>query len=93
MFLRPINRTIIQPYFSRLISSSAREYKVILDNNTLYVDQSLAEALGWKPGLPPSGVNLTLSGWEPHYFAIAQTGTDSGMSYSLSHQVQRLVAC
>ena len=26
------------------------------------------------------GVPLTLSGWAPNYFAIARTGTDSGMS-------------
>ena len=58
-------------------SSNAREFKVVLDNGTLYVDQALAEALGWTP-TQTEGVPLTLSGWEPHYFAIARTGTDSG---------------
>ena len=59
-------------------SPTAREFKVVLDNGTVYVDQALAEALGWTPDQPTEGVPLTLSGWEPHYFAIARTGTDSG---------------
>ncbi|TBU29951.1 hypothetical protein BD311DRAFT_659881 [Dichomitus squalens] len=59
-------------------SSNAREFKVVLDNGTLYVDQALAEALGWTP-TQTQGVSLTLSGWEPHYFAIARTGTDSDL--------------
>ncbi|CDO75391.1 hypothetical protein BN946_scf185012.g8 [Trametes cinnabarina] len=57
-------------------NSTAREFKVVLDNGTVYVDQALAEALGWSP-TQTEGVSLTLSGWEPHYFAIARTGTDS----------------
>ncbi|KAI0662953.1 hypothetical protein C8Q70DRAFT_1050657 [Cubamyces menziesii] len=60
-------------------SPTAREFKVVLDNGTVYVDQALAEALGWTPDQPTEGVPLTLSGWEPHYFAIARTGTDSDL--------------
>lgn len=30
-------------------SATAREFKVVLDNDTLYVDQAVAEALGWDP--------------------------------------------
>ena len=60
-------------------TSNAREFKVVLDNGTVYVDQALAEALGWSP-TQTEGVSLTLSGWGPHYFAIARTGTDSGRS-------------
>ena len=57
-----------------------REFKVVLDNETLYVEQELAEALGWKPDVKSEeGVPLTLSGWAPKYFAIARTGTDSGV--------------
>ncbi|KAJ7611025.1 hypothetical protein FB45DRAFT_682384, partial [Roridomyces roridus] len=39
---------------------------------TLYVDQRLAEALGWTHDAPSTGVPLTLAGWEPSYFAITQ---------------------
>ena len=60
-------------------SRTPREFKVVLDNDTLYVDQELAEALGWSPSQPQTqGVSLTLSGWAPNYFAIARTGSDSG---------------
>ncbi|CDO77680.1 hypothetical protein BN946_scf184969.g31 [Trametes cinnabarina] len=59
-------------------NSNAREFKVVLDNGTVYVNQALAEALGWTP-TQTEGVSLTLSGWEPHYFAIACTGTDSDL--------------
>ncbi|TFY79461.1 hypothetical protein EWM64_g4547 [Hericium alpestre] len=59
-------------------SSSAKEFKVVLDGDTLYVDQALAEALGWNPG-QMNGVSLTLSGREPHYFAVARSGTDSDL--------------
>ena len=85
VILRPIRSLL--PLGKRFISSSARgrsessvrEFKVILDNDTLYVDQSLAEALGWTPQVEASkGVSLTLSGWAPNYFAIAQTGSDAG---------------
>ncbi|KAJ3544116.1 hypothetical protein NM688_g5776 [Phlebia brevispora] len=57
-------------------SSLPREFKVVLDNETLYVDEALAKALGWTPE-KTNGVPLTLSGWAPHYFAIAPTGSDS----------------
>ena len=64
-------------------SSSAKEFKVVLDGETLYVDQSLAEALGWNPSRPKS-VSLTLSGWAPHYFAICRSNSDSGMLQVIS---------
>ncbi|KAF8966505.1 hypothetical protein BDZ97DRAFT_1657605 [Flammula alnicola] len=60
-------------------STSAREFKVILDNDTLYIEQPLAEALGWKPDVSSQGIPLTLSGWQPHYFAITRTGTDADL--------------
>ncbi|OBZ76395.1 hypothetical protein A0H81_03787 [Grifola frondosa] len=60
-------------------SPTVREFKVFLDHETLYVDQGLAEALGWKPDQGVEGVQLTLSGWAPHYFAIARTGSDSDL--------------
>ena len=64
----------------RLQSTSTRqEFKVLLDNGTLYVEQPLAEALGWTPDVEPAkGVPLTLSGWEPNYFVIARAGSDNG---------------
>ncbi|KAJ7476932.1 hypothetical protein B0H11DRAFT_1809823, partial [Mycena galericulata] len=37
----------------------------------------MAEALGWKPNQGLDGVQLTLHGWEPSYFAISPTGSDS----------------
>ncbi|KAI0357839.1 hypothetical protein OH77DRAFT_1421960 [Trametes cingulata] len=64
-------------------SATAKEFKVVLDNETLYIDQELAEALGWTPQSTqsdsgtPGTVALTLSGCAPHYFAIARTGSDS----------------
>ena len=78
---RLASRTLIAA--SRHMSTSQvscrREFKVILDNDTLYVEQPLAEALGWKPDhSSDKGIPLTLSGWAPHYFAITRTGTDSG---------------
>lgn len=86
-----VSRTVRASFVNgrRLLSSAAsesesshikppREFKVILDNETLYIDKSLAEALGWKPEIGPEGVPLTLNGWSPNYFAIARTGTDSG---------------
>ncbi|KAI1793260.1 hypothetical protein LXA43DRAFT_1092813 [Ganoderma leucocontextum] len=54
-----------------------KEFKVVLENDTLYVDQELAEALGWNAGTDPAeGVPLTLNGWGPRYFAIARKGSD-----------------
>lgn len=68
----------------RPVSTSGRplrqEFKVILDNDTLYIEQPLAEALGWKPDVDPAkGVPLTLSGWAPNYFVVARAGSDNGM--------------
>jgi len=60
-------------------TGTRREFKVVLDNETLFIDQTLAEALGWKPDGSKDGVPLTLSGWSPHYFAIAKTGSDSDL--------------
>ncbi|KAI0688891.1 hypothetical protein C8Q76DRAFT_260106 [Earliella scabrosa] len=57
-------------------SNAVKEYKVVLDNETLYIDQELAEALGWDATKRDS-VPLTLSGWAPRYFAIARTGSDT----------------
>ena len=52
---------------------------MVLDNDTLYVDQELAESLGWRAETNAAeGVPLTLHGWGPHFFAIARTGSDSG---------------
>ncbi|TFY61209.1 hypothetical protein EVG20_g7141 [Dentipellis fragilis] len=59
-------------------STSPKEFKVVLDNNTLYIDRALAEALGWNSS-QKDGVQLTLSGWAPHYFAIARSGSDSDL--------------
>jgi hypothetical protein len=58
-----------------------REFNVVLDtqSQTLYIDQPLAEALGWKPEEGHKPVQLTLSGHSPGFFAIAPSGTDSGM--------------
>ncbi|KAI0079155.1 hypothetical protein K474DRAFT_1659451 [Panus rudis PR-1116 ss-1] len=69
---------ILERRFQSILSTSstAREFKVVLDNDTVYVDQALAEALGWTSE-KTDGVPLTLSGWAPHYFAIARTGSDA----------------
>ncbi|KAL4252687.1 hypothetical protein ABKN59_004041 [Abortiporus biennis] len=56
-----------------------REFKVVLDNETLYIDKTLAEALGWKPEQDVNGVPLILSGWEPQYFNITRSGSDSDL--------------
>ncbi|RPD62197.1 hypothetical protein L226DRAFT_532773 [Lentinus tigrinus ALCF2SS1-7] len=56
--------------------ATPKEFKVVLDQETLYIDQDLAEALGWNPATRNS-VPLTLHGWAPAYFAIARTGSDS----------------
>ncbi|KAH7919892.1 hypothetical protein BV22DRAFT_1022189 [Leucogyrophana mollusca] len=57
---------------------SPSEHRVVLDHQTLYVDRALAEALGWKPEKgSDAGVQLSLSGWGPTYFAIAPAGSES----------------
>ena len=71
-------------------STVAREFKVTLDGQTLYVEKELAQALGWTPGISTDGVSLLLSGWDPHYFAITQTGTDAGMLSNYVTLVQML---
>ncbi|TBU45805.1 hypothetical protein BD309DRAFT_955299 [Dichomitus squalens] len=59
-------------------SSPAKEFRVVLDNGTLYIDQELAQSLGWHTEVNAAeGVPLTLHGWGPHYFAISRTGSDS----------------
>ncbi|KAI9058158.1 hypothetical protein FKP32DRAFT_1761665 [Trametes sanguinea] len=64
---------------ARHASSSAgvREFKVVLDNETLYVPQELAEALGWDATKQDGSVPLTLRGWSPRYFPITRKGSDS----------------
>ncbi|OBZ65855.1 hypothetical protein A0H81_14099 [Grifola frondosa] len=69
MFASKLARTIFLP----------AQFTVVLDNETLYIDQQLAEALGWKPNQKLDGLPLTLSGWAPSYFAIARTGSDSDL--------------
>ncbi|KAF8608041.1 hypothetical protein BDV93DRAFT_434412, partial [Ceratobasidium sp. AG-I] len=44
---------------------------------TLYIDEKTARALGWKPGQDLKGVQLTLHGWAPSYFAITEKDTES----------------
>ncbi|KIY46959.1 hypothetical protein FISHEDRAFT_59976 [Fistulina hepatica ATCC 64428] len=61
------------------VLSSPKEFKVVLDYETLYIDQRLAEALGWNKETGVEGVPLTLSGWSPSYFAIARTGSESDL--------------
>lgn len=65
---------------SMQIPSSPKEFTVVLDGETLDVNQKLAKALGWNPDTGVAGVGLNLSGWAPHYFAVTRAGTDSGKS-------------
>ena len=53
-------------------TSQVRQFKVVLDGQTVYIEKPLAEALGWKPGTSAEGVSLPLSGWEPKFFAITR---------------------
>jgi hypothetical protein len=66
----------------RCISSSAPSFSsshtVTLDNETLYLDEKLARALGWTPEAGVDGVKLSLHGWKSHYFVVTKAGTDSG---------------
>jgi len=61
------------------VSGEPRRFEVVLDNETLYIPKELASALGWNPdaGNGTTGVSLSLHGWEPAFFAIAPTGSDS----------------
>ena len=79
---------------TRSISESLREFKVVLDESsrTVYVEQPLAEALGWSTETPAeNGVPLTLRGWEPNYFIITRSGSEAGQDtpflyeYSTTH--------
>lgn len=56
----------------------------MLDNQTLYINQEMAEALGWKEsnGGAAESVQLTLNGWAPTYFTITPAGTNSGSSFT-----------
>ncbi|KAL5532154.1 hypothetical protein ACEPAF_5718 [Sanghuangporus sanghuang] len=65
------------PLQRQWISSSTREFKVVLDNETLYIDKPLAEALGWTSEAGSGGVNLRLYGWDPKYFVITPSGSDA----------------
>jgi len=67
---------------SLLTTSQVRQFKVVLDGQTLYIEKPLAEALGWKPGTSAEGVSLPLSGWEPKFFAITPTDSDAGMYFA-----------
>jgi hypothetical protein len=61
-----IARTHAQFMATSTTLQSPSEHRVILDNQTLYVDQSLAEALGWKPEQgSDAGIELSLSGCQP----------------------------
>ena len=71
---------------TRSISESRREFKVVLDESsrTVYVEQPLAEALGWSTETPAeNGVPLTLRGWEPNYFVITRSGSEAGQDTPL----------
>ena len=59
-------------------SNPPKQYTVTLDNETLYINEDVARALGWTPETGHAGVKLTLHGWEPRFFAITPTGSDSG---------------
>jgi len=70
------------------------EHRVILDNQTLYVDQSLAEALGWKPEEgSDAGIESSLSGWGPTYFTIAPTGSENGESQCIDISIVLILLC
>ncbi|KAJ7091234.1 hypothetical protein C8R44DRAFT_416209 [Mycena epipterygia] len=59
------------------LSTTATKHEVFLDNQTMYITREMAEALGWKPNQGLEGVQLTLHGWEPSFFTISPTGSDS----------------
>jgi hypothetical protein len=68
--------------YSSSATSQVRQFKVVLDGRTLYIEKPLAEALGWNPGTGTEGVSLRLSGWEPRFFAITPTDTDVGVYFA-----------
>ena len=69
-------------------SSSVKpvEYKVALDNQTLYIGKELAKALGWDGGLGAGRIELSLHGLDPTFFTITPTGSESGV-YHIASQV------
>jgi len=71
------------PALSSSATSHVRQFKVVLDGQTLYIERPLAEALGWKPGTSAKGISLRLSGQEPKFFAITPTDTDAGVYFAL----------
>lgn len=78
-FLRRRTPSLSSILFRRTNVSSVRQFKVTLDNETVYVEQPLAEALGWDPAQPSQSVTLSLSGWAPHFFAITRSGSDADL--------------
>lgn len=79
-------RTVVsfskKPFAFRQISSGSsnktRQFKVLLDGQTLYVGQELAEAMGWSEKMGAEGVKLSLHGLSPTFFAVTPSGSDSG---------------
>jgi hypothetical protein len=64
-------------------SLASSSHTVTFDNETLYLDEKLARALGWTPEAGVDGVKLSLHGWKSHYFVITKAGTDSGEAQML----------
>jgi hypothetical protein len=63
------------------------EFKVLSDEQTLYIPKELAVRLGWTTELGQKGLGLSLHGWEPTFFAITPCGSDSGV-FLLCFKVQ-----
>ena len=76
---------------------ASSKHSVTLEKDTLYVDEGVARGLGWEPGQPLDGVELTLHGWEKGYFVITRKGTDAGiiyqMCFSIWSQLRRRTTC
>lgn len=51
---------------------------MLLDGQTLYINEDVARALGWTPETGSAGVQLTLRGWSPTFFAVTKTGSEEG---------------
>ncbi|KAG8765437.1 hypothetical protein FRC20_007107 [Serendipita sp. 405] len=60
----------------------------MLDKDTLYIDENIAQGLGWEPGRGLDGVQLPLHGWEKGYSVITRKGTDAGWNVDLSNSVR-----
>jgi len=71
----------------------ATEYTVTLDNQTLYIPQEVAEALGWKKEQGHHVTKLSLCGVQPEYFTITLTGSESGMIRSSRLRVSPTLTC